>query len=477
MAKTNILLIEDDNDQIILMQALLSSNKYELNIISDGAEAMDYLLNKDNHPDLVLLDYHLPQTDGITIMQRLKEQGVAHNIVFLTADYSIENAIRSITSGAIDFIPKDGRYISKMASMIDKLCENIENKKAKDSIEKALKESENRLRVILEATNDTIFEIDFNKNIFKSFIESSKHSKQLQIRDLQEYTKSIHPDDLPLYQKRIEEHIIFHTSMYEVELRKQSDSNEYRWILEKGVVIEKNESNEAIKIIGTQSDITDRKDHEQKILRAIIETEERERKRFSEDLHDEMGALLSTIKMYVNTAFDFTQNEESRKQLITRTNELVDSAINTSKEIANNLSPSIIKNFGLISSLQSFCNKIEFSSGLKIDLNTETFSNRLHEEMEIALYRIFTELINNTIKHAESSSISLHIFEEEENLEIHYSDAGKGFDFEKMLKARHYGMGLQNIVSRIKLFNGSYELLKQKAGFGIKIIFPIKTMN
>jgi signal transduction histidine kinase/CheY-like chemotaxis protein len=477
MPKTNILLIEDDHDQILMMQALLSAEKYNVDVICDGTEAMEYLLNKNNHPDLVLLDYHLPQTDGITIMQQLKEKGIKHNIVFLTADYSIENAIRSINSGAIDFIPKDGRYISKMASTIDKLCENIENKKVKDSIEKALKESENRLRVILEATNDTIFEIDFNKNIFKSFIESSKHTKQEQIKDLQEYTKSIHPDDLSLYQKSIQEHIIFHTSIYEVELRKQSNSNEYRWILEKGVVIEKNENSDAIKIIGTQSDITDRKDHEQKILRAIIETEERERKRFSEDLHDEMGALLSTIKMYVNTAFDYSQSEESRKQLITRTNELVDCAITTSKEIANNLSPNIIKNFGLISSLQSFCNKIEFSSGVKIELNTKTLTNRLHEELEIALYRIFTELINNSIKHSESNNISLHIFEEEENLEIQYSDAGKGFDFEKMLKARHYGMGLQNIVSRIKLFNGSYELLKQKPGFGIKIIFPIKTMN
>ena len=126
------------------------------------------------------------------------------------------------------------------------------------------------------------------------------------------------------------------------------------------------QADKIVRAVALIRDITERKNFEKKIMNAIIETEERERKRFSEDLHDEMGSILSTIKIYINTLHRENIELERRSEMVDFTNQLIDQAIQNSKEIANNLSPNIIKRFGLISAIQSLCDKIRTSSGIFI---------------------------------------------------------------------------------------------------------------
>jgi signal transduction histidine kinase len=110
-----------------------------------------------------------------------------------------------------------------------------------------------------------------------------------------------------------------------------------------------------------------------------------------------------------------------------RIEQTLDESIKTVKEISNNLSPYILNNMGLIKAVESFVEKIKF--GKKIDIKFSSNLNvRLADEFEISVYRLITELVNNTIKHSDASRIDLSITHIENEIIVHFQDNGKGFD-------------------------------------------------
>jgi len=215
-----------------------------------------------------------------------------------------------------------------------------------------------------------------------------------------------------------------------------------------------------------------RKTTEAKILSTIIKTEENERQRFAKELHDGLGPILSTIKM-TTSAIDKNEITGFNLQLIEKTDFAINQAIASVHEISNNLSPHILKNFGLEKALKSFIDTIIIDKILKIIFNSNLENQRFDYNIEIIIFRIICELITNSIKHSSASKIDINIFKNDEAIEILYSDNGQGFDFEKV-KSVSEGMGLSNIETRVKSLNGKSEIFtKINQGFVIKIYIKI----
>lgn len=208
-------------------------------------------------------------------------------------------------------------------------------------------------------------------------------------------------------------------------------------------------------IIAVVRNITERKQIEQRILRNTIETEERERARFSEDLHDGLGPLLSTVKIYLELIAARKGNPEEQDKFIKMTDELLQESIKSTREIANNLTPNLLNDFGLIEALSVYVDKINNTNTIHIDLTADKSIKRLPSQTEVALYRVLCELINNTLKHAFGTLISIVISYQDEQLGIIYTDNGIGFDLLKMLSSRTKGLGLSNIISRVNSVNGT----------------------
>ena len=206
-----------------------------------------------------------------------------------------------------------------------------------------------------------------------------------------------------------------------------------------------------------------RQNAERKVLDTVIETEYKERKRFAEDLHDGLGVLLSTTRLYINEIED--SNKEERKQLIQQSNAMLDDAIANARNISNNIMPAALKNNGLEVAIKSFCDKINASGNIKIDVQSISFKKHYKNTIEITIYRILTEMINNTLKHAEATSISISLAQKANKLFITYKDNGKGFDYESMLNSTKKGMGLDNTISRINSIGG-HCTIKSSAGNG-----------
>lgn len=209
-------------------------------------------------------------------------------------------------------------------------------------------------------------------------------------------------------------------------------------------------------IICIARDITERKEVRKKILKTVIETEEKERRRFAKDLHDGLGPLLSTIKLYINEIESEEADEQEKKDYIKYTSELIDEAVSSTRTISNNITPNIISNYGLVRSLESFCNKINKTQQISVNFKTIQIEEKFDETIELILYRIITELINNTLKHASAKNIDVILELLNRKLILIYRDDGVGYSLEKVLNEDSGGMGLKNIISRINSINGSF---------------------
>lgn len=217
--------------------------------------------------------------------------------------------------------------------------------------------------------------------------------------------------------------------------------------------------------------VRDTKDHQQserEIVKAVIETEEKERKRFAKDLHDGLGPLLSSIKLYVNELQSDDLSAKEKFGMFKYINELIDESITNTRSISNNLMPTVIKDYGVISAIKSFITKVNASKQLYINFNDNHITERFDQTTEIIIYRILQELINNTIKHSEAQNIEITMNVKNEKIFIVYEDDGKGFDVQKTLNKKDKGIGLNNIITRAKSIGGNC-IFKSKEGEGTTV--------
>jgi signal transduction histidine kinase len=212
--------------------------------------------------------------------------------------------------------------------------------------------------------------------------------------------------------------------------------------------------------------------NESRILNTIITTEEKERRRFAKDLHDGLGPLLSSIKMSISSLSQKKQNEQDKK-VIGNMEEMVNEALGSIKEISNNLSPHILDNFGLLSAVKSFAQQVSISKAIDIDINSNLKDKRFDRNVEVILYRVICELISNTVKHASAKTINVDLFQKENNLNLYYFDNGIGFDLDEVMSKEYDGMGIPNILSRIKSINGAINVEREEDK-GVHVSIEVK---
>ena len=224
------------------------------------------------------------------------------------------------------------------------------------------------------------------------------------------------------------------------------------------------------KVYGVIHDITERKDLEKNILKAIIQTEEKERISFSRELHEGLGPLLSTIKLYIQWS-ERPNSNKSRVEIMVKTAEILDEAITTVKEISAKLSPHLLTNYGLHSAIKSFVDKLNHTASCHIVFESNS-TRRMEVEVETSLYRAVLECINNSLKHARADNIYIKLDDSGDEIQILYTDDGIGFDIPAVL-AQQKGLGIFNLQNRLHTIGGKVEL-KSEPGKGVEYHFTVK---
>lgn len=212
-------------------------------------------------------------------------------------------------------------------------------------------------------------------------------------------------------------------------------------------------------------------EYQRKMMEAALESQENERRRVAGDLHDSIGAMLSTIRVSLITQ---AKKENADLESIAHSKKMLDDTIESVRRISRDLMPSTLEKFGLVQAVKEMCERFQSTSMLPIQFMEAGDVQNLERNRELMIFRIVQELVNNALKHAQASSITV-TFSASEHLLVAVEDDGVGFNAEehKNDKRSGKGLGLFNIENRARLLGGKIEFDKEREkGSRIALIVP-----
>ncbi|MGE5437630.1 MAG: ATP-binding protein, partial [Syntrophothermus sp.] len=215
------------------------------------------------------------------------------------------------------------------------------------------------------------------------------------------------------------------------------------------------------------------------LSRRLMEVQEREARNLARELHDEIGQVLTAIKINLQTIFRYPHTQEVDYH-VKESVELVDTVLKQIRNISLDLRPSMLDDLGLVPAIRWYVDKQSQRSGIESKINNHDFSKRLNNNIEITCFRIVQEAFTNVIKHSGASSILIDLWEEDEKLHLAIQDDGKGFNVYGALKKalRGESIGILGMQERIELIGGELKI-DSTEGTGTKITatFPLKEFN
>lgn len=319
--------------------------------------------------------------------------------------------------------------------------------------------SANRFRTLLEAfphitwTNKPTGETEsFNRTWFE--YTGLTHEESIDWG----WTKAVHPQDLNEimndYKKSLQAGTVFHA---QGRILRKSD-NQYHWHLIKDVPLRDEEGNIYL-WIGTAIDIQFYKEAEEtniqlrlsqhrEILKTNLQTQETERKNISEALHNGLGQILYATKLNLD---QLNPKGIKEKELLEKVNRYLEESIKVTRNISFELTPSVLKDFGLKAGIKEMVARFS-SPNLKIAVSIKGFDQRVEDFVELSIYRILQEILNNIIKHSKATIASIELNLVSNIISLIVKDNGIGFD-KNELKSKK-GLGLISIKNRLELLNG-----------------------
>ncbi|MBI9066902.1 MAG: PAS domain S-box protein [Salinivirgaceae bacterium] len=332
---------------------------------------------------------------------------------------------------------------------------------ARKFAEMALKESEEKTTILFNSTNDIAYLLDvrgviltYNTNFSNLIGESSDNLKGKSIY-------SFLSAELSIKWKSIIKELDLTKNTMRIEINDNHRFFDYSV----QPILGHNQKMVEVAIFGR--DITERVEAQKATLNASIQAEEKERLRIARDIHDSISPMLSAIKIYAQSLHKY-KNMDHVEDVYSHLNKIVDETIDGLASVSNNLSPHILQNFGLPTAIGNFIKRISNPANMKFNFNCD-IQNRFDKNMEIALFRITTELINNSIKYSGASLISINL-QLKENIVYQFIENGTGFNYNEILN-QSKGMGLRNIIARVQSNGGSINFDSSK-GVKVDIVMP-----
>jgi signal transduction histidine kinase len=211
--------------------------------------------------------------------------------------------------------------------------------------------------------------------------------------------------------------------------------------------------------------------YQKELIQSVITSQEAERKRIGADLHDEVGSALSSLRMMIE---QFTVNKENDDKALfgSETKLAIDRIVSNTRGIAHDFSPITGGVHGFLDALEELLERVNQTGKMEatVTLDSENSITGLSNTEALNMYRVLSELVNNTLKHAAAGHIALDIFRQNDELNIQYKDDGRGMEQPKNQK----GIGLHNIESRLGMMGAVYEIITSLGnGYIMNIRLPV----
>lgn len=265
-------------------------------------------------------------------------------------------------------------------------------------------------------------------------------------------------------------------------------NNEYRFASKDGTYkiiadcfsIMRNSEGQPVRLIVSMQDFTEQRNlqkqlaekeaiYRRQLARTVLDTQENERKKLAEELHDNVNQLLGVVKLYIEHSIT---NENVREGLLKKSNQYIDKVIEELRNLSKNLSPPLLAELGLEHSITSLAEAISEVQRISIIVDMLDFDEEgLTESHKLMLYRIVQEQLNNIIKHAEAKNVEINFRKADEKLQLIIKDDGRGVD---LSVENNEGSGLRNIRNRIELYHGTIDMISSPGnGFVLKVEFEV----
>jgi len=245
-----------------------------------------------------------------------------------------------------------------------------------------------------------------------------------------------------------------------------------------------NSKGEVIGSLGIIKDINEQKrlqnelENERKRRLIAINTEnvqENERQRIANEMHDGLGQVLTAISYSIDNNLKDRDDSKEYQEQVTQIQDLIDNAIEETKRISHDLSPVLLRDFGLIPAIEHIVDQTNAQKKIAVKFNEYNFSERIDKKTENALYRITQEAVNNILKHSKAKNANIQILRHPESIVLVIDDDGIGFDVDKEIKSKKYqwtGIGLISMSDRAQAHNGTLEI-NSSPGKGTEILVEI----
>jgi signal transduction histidine kinase len=320
-------------------------------------------------------------------------------------------------------------------------------------------------------------------------------------------TPVIHPEDLPRTLKAWQRGIRSGKD-YEIEHRLQRADGSFRWFLSRAVPV-RDEAGGVIRWFGTSTDVDDRKQAEQTLRQSrdeleekvrerttellllmedleksrddlrrlaseLVLAEERERKSLAVTLHDEVAQTLAAARMKLDQLRSLA-GDNGYREVIEQAQELLSHAIRQTRALMTDISNPVLYDMGLRSAVEALAERTKDLHGIRVKSSFEGRLDSLSQDLNVMIYQVVKELVQNVVKHSGARGASIRIIEDGNSVRTIVADDGAGFDVRDDNSADHIegGLGLFSIRETVKSFNGSIQIKSKPAiGSEVMVVLP-----
>ena len=452
--KIHILLIEDNEDDAILVQSdLQQAMGDQISLVhTDRLSTALELIRKESF-DLILTDLTLPDSDGITTINQLREDAASIPIAVLSFRNDEILAIKTIAAGAQDYLVKGNLTAGVLARVVRY---SIERKRIEESNRKAQKQ----FQTIFEKAPLGIALINLQTGKYCDVNPKYASITGRSVDELLRINQSdiIHPDDLLSYEddiKRIVNQQLHDSKIVRRILR--SDMSVI-WIEMSIVLFEMVGSLEVCHLCMIE-DITERKrliENLRHLTTHLQDVREEERTRIGREIHDVLGGTLTVLKMDLDW-LSKKINAEPMHERIMSLYQLTGEAIETARRVSVNLRPNVLDNLGLCGAIEWLIREFEQRTNIKCSLESIMINlTCINKHHETSIFRIIQEAFINIAKHSKATAVDIELLENEDGLVITIKDNGIGITESQLLNPGSFGIIGMN--ERMQQLGGKLEI-------------------
>ncbi len=486
----DIVTVVVENDEPVKIRGLMIDIT-EKKIIEKGLEDYKFALNQSSIVDVSdsngIIQYaneNFCEISGYTL-EELK--GEDHKI--LKSGYHsrehYENLWSTITSGnvwrsEVKNMAKDGSFYwvdTTIVPFLDEAGKPFQYITIRSDITKR-KEAEEQILTTLErydilskATSDTIWDWDVPNNaiIYNQGITKNFGYKQTRIKNVKEWwDMNIHPEDRAKVQDAFEKAFQKKKTVVQVEYRYRTAAGIYKHILDRAFIIY-GANKKPVRMIGSMQDITNEKEIAIRIEKEVIDAQEREWNQIGMELHDNVNQILAASMLLMGLGKEKMERGQNASSIIYESEKHVGEAIAEIRRLSHQLAPVSVDNLSLEQVFESLIETVNVNKQINVKLKMPGIKEvKIPHKLQINLYRILQEQLNNILKYAKASEVVISFNKVKQSFVFKVADNGIGFDSGKHTS----GIGLENIKRRAKVFGGEFKL-KTAPGKGCEITVEI----